>query len=36
MDQRVTNLMHEACYVDGAWIGESDLAVTNPDRKSVV
>ncbi|MEL6288407.1 MAG: NAD-dependent succinate-semialdehyde dehydrogenase [Pseudomonadota bacterium] len=30
MDQRVTNLMHEACYVDGAWIGESDLAVTNP------
>lgn len=30
MDLRVTRLLKEKCYVDGAWIGEPILAVTNP------
>lgn len=30
MDQRVTSLMHEACYIDGQWVGEPTMVVTNP------
>ncbi|MGI9406533.1 MAG: aldehyde dehydrogenase family protein, partial [Hyphomicrobiaceae bacterium] len=30
MDQRVTSLLREKCFVDGAWVGEPALAVTNP------
>ncbi|MEZ5776289.1 MAG: NAD-dependent succinate-semialdehyde dehydrogenase [Hyphomicrobiaceae bacterium] len=30
MDQRVDNLIREKCYVDGKWVGEPKLAVTNP------
>ena len=30
MDQRVDNLIRERCYVDGQWVGEPKLSVTNP------
>jgi succinate-semialdehyde dehydrogenase/glutarate-semialdehyde dehydrogenase len=30
MDQRVDNLIRERCYVDGQWVGEPQLSVTNP------
>ncbi|MBI1386248.1 MAG: succinate-semialdehyde dehydrogenase [Rhizobiales bacterium] len=36
MDQRVKSLVREQCYIDGAWVGEPSLAVTNPADGSVV
>ncbi len=30
MDQRVKSLMHEACYIDGSWVGKPTMVVTNP------
>ncbi len=30
MDQRVDTLIRKQCYVDGQWIGEPKLSVTNP------
>ena len=30
MDQRVDNLIRERCYVNGQWVGEPKLSVTNP------
>ncbi|MEO0618139.1 MAG: NAD-dependent succinate-semialdehyde dehydrogenase [Pseudomonadota bacterium] len=36
MDQRVSSLMHEACYVDGEWVGEATLDVTNPATGDVI
>lgn len=30
MDKQVTSLMREQCFIDGAWVGEPALVVTNP------
>lgn len=30
MDQQASSLIKEQCYIDGAWVGEPVMAVTNP------
>ena len=30
MDQHVPSLIREKCFIDGAWVGEPGLTVTNP------
>ncbi len=36
MDQRVPSLVREKCYVDGEWIGQPELEVTNPATGDVI
>ena len=33
MDKKVITLLKRQCYVDGQWVGEPALSVTNPGHR---